>query len=82
IKGLWRDGVEVLILNKGEKGTIKVKSILDDLGGYLSDNPSISVLGNDTLEEGVEGISSRETSDKTEMSTEIGILGKMKSWFS
>lgn len=75
INSLWKDGIEVSILNEGEKGIIKVKSILDDFGGYLSDNLSIEVIGNDTLEERMLEVSSGETS------VEKGLLGKMKSWF-
>lgn len=82
IEGLWKDGIEVSILNKGEKGIIRVKTIIDDFGGYLSDNLSISVLGNDTLEERVEEIFPRKMSEENETATEKGIFGKVKGWFS
>lgn len=89
IRSLWKDGIKVSILNEGEKGIIKVESILDDFDGFLADNLTINVIGNDTLEERVLEIPPREIIDKpevsaikTETSNEKGLLGKMKSWFS
>ena len=92
IKSLWKDGIEVSILNEGEIGIIKVTSILDDFDGFLSDNLSIKVLGNDTLEEKTKEVVSRELAEKPEVSvsqpdtmqvnTGKGLVGKMKSWFN
>ncbi|QFG00429.1 hypothetical protein PB01_17370 [Psychrobacillus glaciei] len=93
IESLWKDGIEVTLLSEGERGTLKVTSVLDDFGGYVSDNTTINIIGNDKLEERKQDISSTKTkanelekvtssqSVENEVLNETGLLGKMKSWF-
>lgn len=87
IKDLIKDGTSVDTLQLDEKGILIVDCVLDDFEGYMVQSSSINVIGNVVLEQKdtvstMGNVTESERNDKTETSTEKGLLGKMKSWFS